>query len=85
VLAACKEKKTVAILAIGSEEKFEPDVYSQMAIEPASREKFTSSVMRVMEIVIKYGLGGLLINWQYPVVWWVSQIQKRILINTTVL
>jgi GH18 family chitinase len=76
VLAACKEKKTIAILAIGSEEKFEPNKYSTMARETVSREKFVSSVI---EIVNKYDFGGVLINWQYPVLWWVSQIHEYIL------
>jgi GH18 family chitinase len=73
MVAACKEKKTIAVLVIGEEERFQPEFYSKMAKDPTSRENFVSSVM---ELVNKYGLGGLLIDWQSPVYWWVSQIQK---------
>jgi hypothetical protein len=73
MVAACKEKNVPAVLVIGEEERFQPEYYSKMAQDSASRENFISSVM---ELVNKYGLGGLLVHWESPVYMWVSQIQN---------
>lgn len=66
LIEACKEKKCTVVLEIGSLEGYPPDVFSKMAKDQASREKF---VLNVMEIVNMYDLGGLLIYWEYPVYW----------------
>jgi GH18 family chitinase len=78
LLSACKEKAITVVLDIGESEQYHPNKYSEMANDPASRDKFVSSVM---EIINKYsGLGGLLISWVYPVFHHVS-IQKALLFN----
>jgi GH18 family chitinase len=67
MIAACKEKKTAVILAIGNDDGYTPEFYSTMAKEVASRDKFVSSVM---EILNEYDLRGVLISWEYPVKSW---------------
>jgi GH18 family chitinase len=44
-----------------------------MANKDDTREIFVTTVL---DIVTNYDLGGLLINWEYPVLWWVSKWQS---------
>jgi chitinase len=70
LVKSLKSNKVAVILSIGSSDGFDASIYSKMAKKDDSRDTFVSTVLG---IVINYDLGGLLINWEYPVLWWVSK------------
>ncbi|CAB3381835.1 Hypothetical predicted protein [Cloeon dipterum] len=60
-------KNKPVILAVGlDEDGLPPGKFSAIASKEGSRSLFVNSVMQVIE---KYNLDGLLLNWQYPVFW----------------
>jgi hypothetical protein len=82
VIGACKANNVVVVLEIGKRNGYDTSEFSKMARTKALKERF---VMTLLEIVDKFDLGGVHINWEYPVYPGASSDIPKIVIIRTIL